>query len=270
MKRINIILTIITIILFIVLIILANLTCQNIAIYNASQSFLNSMLEFTEDNEDSVFSINSITYFSSCNADISTNSNSVFTISDLYQYTDIAIFITPTQEEELTQENTLKTVVISDIEYTLEPSIGTVNLYYKNINDFATPEYLEENLIENSITFDTTSEDEIDYSTPTLYNNCANPITLSYVNSNIKDSYTLSNDVSNISYNGSLLKTCGITLNSISCKLSFVITITNNLNETFTCPLTLTIPLSTESSTIYDGSLTLKDSTSYNFIKVTK
>ena len=30
---------------------------------------------------------------------------------------------------------------------------------------------------------------EIDYNTPTLYNNCANPITLAYVNSNIKENY---------------------------------------------------------------------------------
>ena len=46
-----------------------------------------------------------------------------------------------------------------------------------------------------------------------------------------------------------------------------VINITNNLDEKFTCPITLTIPLSTESSTIYDGCLKFKDSTNYNFIK---
>ena len=266
MRRTNIILTIITIILLTILIILGSLTYQNIQNYISSQSFLKSSLEFAQNNENAIFSIDKITYFSSCYADVSTNSNSAFTISDLYQYTDIAIFISPNQEE-FTQENTLKSVVISDIEYSLKPTIGTPNLYYKNINDFATAKFSEENKIDDSITFETTSEDTIDYSTPTLYNNCANPITLGYVNSGIKDDYTLSSTVSNIAYNGSLLKTCGITLNSISCKISFIITITNNLDEIFTCPLTLTIPLSTENSTIYDGSLTLKDSTSYRFIK---
>ena len=166
-----------------------------------------------------------------------------------------------------TAENTLKKVTISDINYTLSPSIGTPNLYFKNLNNFATSNYEESNKIENSIEFETSSEDEIDYSTPTLYNNCANPITLSYVNSNIKENYTLTDTISNLSYDGSLLKACNVTLNSISCKLSFVITITNNLDKTYTCPVTLTMPLSTESSTIYDGSLTLNDVTNYNFIK---
>ena len=81
------------------------------------------------------------------------------------------------------------------------------------------------------------------------------------------DSYTIPDNSSNISHNGSLLKTCGITLNSISCKLNATVEITNHLDDVFTCPLALTIPLSTEDSTIYDGSLTLKDNTSYNFIK---
>ena len=267
MKRTNIILTIITVLMLIILIILIGLTYQNIQEYSSSKPFLNSNLEFTQNNEETVFSIDKITYFSSCNADISTNSNSAFTISDLYQYTDIAIFINNNHQDELTMENTLKSVVLSDFNYTLKPTVGTANLYYKNLNDFATTKFSEDNVIKDSITFKTTSDDKIDYSTPILYNNCANPITLCYVNSNLKDDYTLSDDVSNISYNGSLLKTCGITLNSISCKLSFVITITNNSDEVFTCPLTLTIPLSTESSTIYDGSLTLKDTTSYQFIK---
>ena len=138
---------------------------------------------------------------------------------------------------------------------------------YKNINNFAKSSFDINNLINDTITFETTSEDEIDYSKPILYNNCANPITLCYVNSKIKDNYTLSAEIENLEHNGSLLKTCGITLNSISCQVSLVINITNNLDETFTCPLTLNIPLSTESSTIYDGNLTLKDSTNYNFIK---
>ena len=88
------------------------------------------------------------------------------------------------------------------------------------------------------------------------------------MNSNIKDEYTLNNDITNLSHNGSLLKKCGITLNSISCKISFVINITNHLDEVYACPFTLTIPLSTESSTIYDGSLTLKDTTNYRFIRI--
>lgn len=158
-------------------------------------------------------------------------------------------------------------MTLTDVKFTLTPTIGTPNLYFKNINNFANSSLDENNLITDSVEFTTSSEDEIDYSTKTLYNNCANPITLSYVNSKIRDNYTLAENVSNISYNGSLLKTCNITLNSINCKLSFLTTITNNLEEIYTCPMTLDIPLSTESSTIYNGSLTLKDEVNYIFIK---
>ncbi len=266
MKK-NIILTIIVILFTAILIILSIFAYKYLKISHSSKSFLDSTLEFSKNNEEATFSIDKITYFSSCNADITTNSNSSFTISNLYQYTDIAIFINHNQEE-LTHKNTLKSVVLSDINYSLSPTIGKANLYYKNINNFATSKFDKNNIIDKTITFDTTSEDKIDYSTPTLYNNCANPITLCYVNSGIVDKYTLNNSISNISHNGTLLKSCGITLNSISCKLSFVITITNNLDERFSCPLTLTIPLSTEKSTIYDGSLTLKDSTRYQFLKL--
>ena len=267
MKKKLIILIIITIILTIILGILVNYTYKSFKAYAASQSFLNSSLKFQEANEKTIFSINKITYFSNCNAEISTNSNSSFTISDLYQYTDIAIFLNP-NSENLTSKNTIKSVILENIKFSLPPSIGKPSLYYKNINDFAKPTFLKENLINEAITFYTTSEDKIDYTKPILYNNCANPITLCYVNSGIQDKLTLSNNVSNLSHDGTLLKKCGITLNSIACKISFIVTITNYLNETYSCPITLNIPLSTESNTIYDGNLTLKDSTNYKFIRI--
>lgn len=269
MHKKTIILIISLIISFIILIILGKLVCDRLGNYYYSNKDAKKYFEFAENNSETIFSVERITYFSSCNADIETNSDSSFKISNLYQYTDIAIFIENTvSDENLTAKNTLKSVVVDNISFSLLPTIGTPNLYYKSLNDFASSTFSEENLITDSITFATTAEDEIDYSTPVLYNNCANPITFCYVNSGIKDDYTLTDDILNISYNGSLLKSCDVTLNSISCKLSFVITITNNLDEKYTCPFILTIPLSTESSTIYDGNLILKDTTNYDFIRV--
>lgn len=266
MKKTNIILSITTLILLLILFLLIKHFFGIIQDNKNSNLFFEKLSEFTDGNEKKVFSIDKITYFSSCNAKIGTNSNSVFTISDLYQYTDIAIFINQ-NTESFTAENTLKSVELNDIKFSLNPQCGTPNLYYKSLSDFATSKYSEDNIIKDSISFNTTSENEIDYSTPTLYNNCANPITLCYVNSGIKKEYTLFNTISDISYNGSLLKLCNITLNSISCKFDFTVTIINNLDEVFVCPISLNIPLSTENSTIYDGSLVVKDMTSYIFIK---
>ncbi len=266
MRKKDIILIFILLICIVLLIVLAPIGVKTIKVHAISDTCADSFIKFQQENTETIFSIDKITYFSSCNAKGDTNSNSSFTISDLYQYTDIAIFLKP-NSENLTSKNTLKSVTISDIKYDLTPSIGKQNLYYKSISDFAKAQFSEENLIEDSITFETTSENEIDYSKPILYNNCANPITLCYVNSGLKDNYTFSNNISNLTYNGSLLKMCGITLSSLNCQISFTITITNNLDETYSCPLILNIPLSTESSTIYDGNLTIKDSVNYKFIK---
>lgn len=226
-----------------------------------------SIYEFIENNKKDVFTIDKITYFSSANAKSNINSNSSFNITDLEQYTDIAIFINNHADGQFNLENTLKTLKLSDVKFNLMPSIGEPRLFYKNINSFAKPEYDNSQEINDTIEFNISSEEEIDYSSPTLYNNCANPISLTYVNSNLKDNYTLTENVSNISYDGSLLKKCNITLNSISCQLSFVITIVNNLDETFTCPVNLQIPLSTEKSTIYDGSIVFKSDVNYKFLK---
>ena len=265
MKK-NIVLTILILIFTFILLVLSPISYKTVKAYQDSNAFTDSIIEIQQKNEETIFSIDKITYFSSCNAKGDTNSNSSFTISDLYQYTDIAIFLNPVSKE-LNSKNTLKSVNISDIEYKLTPSIGKQNLYYKNISEFATPNFSEENLIDKSISFETTSENTIDYSKPILYNNSANPITLCYVNSNLKDSYTFSNDISNLTYNGSLLKMCGITLSSLNCKISFNINITNNLDETYYCPLTLNMPLSSEVNTIYDGSITVKDNVDYKFIR---
>ena len=266
MKKNSIILSILFLIFITFLIILLPITYKTVKAYNDSNNFVDSIIKIQQNNIEPIFSINNITYFSSCNAKGDTNSNSSFTISDLYQYTDIAIFVNPVSDT-LNSKNTLKNVLINNIKYTLTPSIGKPSLYYKNLSDFATSKYSQENIIDKSITFEATSENTIDYSKPILYNNCANPITLCFVNSGIKENYTFSNDISKLSYNGSLLRMCGIALSSLNCKISFDITITNNLNETYFCPITLNIPLSTENSTIYDGNLTIKDSVNYAFIK---
>ena len=39
------------------------------------------------------------------------------------------------------------------------------------------------NIINEELKFEITSEDEADFNKPVLFNNCANPITLSYINS---------------------------------------------------------------------------------------
>lgn len=239
--------------------------------YTISRAYINKntfekdIIEIANKNEEKIFQIKEITLFSSADSDSEVKQNSTLSINNLYQYTDLAIFIKPVQEE-LTYKNTLKEVYIDNINFVNNPEEGTQSLYYKKLNDFATSKHTEENKIEKDLHFTITSEDTADLSTPTLYNNCANPITLSYLNDNIKTNYTLPDAFSQIAYDGSLLKRCAVTLSSIKGSVSFDIHITNNLDEQFVCPIYLDIPIELPDGTsIYDGKVLLKKSTNYTF-----
>ena len=263
MNRKKTILTTITIILFIIVFFLAYLLFYK---YVLKRNFESEILSFANKNQNTIFKINKITFFSSCDAKNKTASNSNFTIEDLYQYTDIALFITSTSEEK-TFENTLKKVSINNIKFTSSPTLGEPKLYYKNINNFAKSEISEENLINENLDFNITSEDEVNLDKPTLYNNLANPIVLSYINHNIKTDYTITDTSTPMTYDGSLLKRCNILLNNIACSFSFDVYVTNNLSQEFKCTIYIDIPLDLDNQSIYNGNITLKKDTNFNFYR---
>ena len=262
-KKAKIILTIITIILLIVVIILAFLVFQK---YILKKNFEDDILSFADKNQSTIFTVDSITLFSSADAGYKTNTANNFTIQNLYQYTDIAVFIKNTADED-TLENTLKKVTIENIQFTNTPNLGEPKLYFKSINDFAKSDIVEDNLITDPFEFTVPSSDEADLSTPTLYNNLANPLTFSYVNSNIKSDYTITDISSPITYDGSLLQKCNVNLEDIQCSLSFDILITNNLDQDFKTTVSIDIPLTSNDGSILDGNLTVRKDTNYPFYR---
>lgn len=257
-------LTIIVFLLFIIVFVLTYLLFQK---YVLKSNFEKDILPFANKNDKTVFQVNKIVMFSNCDAKNKTGSVTNFTIENLYQYTDIAIFINKSSTEEKNLENTLKKVAISNIQYTVSPELGQPKLYFKGLNQFAKSDLIAENEIHDSLDFIITSEDEANLDTPTLYNNLANPITLSYVNENIKTDYTITDTSTPITYDGSLLKRCNVDLNSISCKLSFDINITNNLEEEFKTTVFLNIPLETQEKSIYDGNVNLTLNSNFVFYR---
>lgn len=259
----KIILTITAVILFLIVIFLGYLVFRK---YILKKNFEDDILGFANKNQSTIFTINNITLFSSADAGYKTNTANNFTIQNLYQYTDIAIFIRNTASEN-TLENTLKKVTVDNISFTTKPNLGEPKLYFKSLNNFAKSDIIEENLISDSFEFNVSSSDEADLNTPTLYNNLANPLTFSYVNTNIKPDYTITDVSSPITYDGSLLKKCNINLEDINSTISFDINITNNLDQNFRTNVSINIPLSSADKSIYDGNLTLKNDTTYNFYR---
>ena len=189
-----------------------------------------------------------------------------FTIENLYTYTDIALFIN-NNSDTYTMENTLKSLKIENIKINNLPKIGTPNLYYKDLNKFANSEFLDENKINSMLDFTIISDDTADFSTPVLYNNCANPIVLSLVNQNIKTDYTITDTSIPITYDGTLLTRCNVNIQDIACSLSFDIYIVNNNNEKFKTTVYLEIPYSDSESSILDGSITVFKDTNFIFYK---
>lgn len=230
------------------------------------KTFENSIMSFAEKNSKKIFSIDKIVFFSSCDSKNKTSSQTNFTIENLYTYTDIAIFINNNSEEN-TLENTLKKVKISNIKISKEPEIGNPNLYYKSINNFAKSELEEKNIIEKELEFKITSENEADLNNPVLYNNCANPITLSYINQNIKTDYTMTDTENPITYNGKLLERCGVKIETIETSISFDIEIENNKNQKFKTTVFLDIPYQNESTTIYEGNFKTNKDTQFDFYR---
>ncbi len=235
---------------------------SNIKKYNLEKSYVS----FAEKNKDTTFSINKIVFFSSSDSKNKASSKSNFTIENLFAYTDIALFIKNYPDED-TLENTLKEVKISNIKFTKAPSVGEPKLYYKNLSDFASSNTSENNIIQSDLNFSITSDDTADLSTPTLYNNCANPIVLSYVNENIKTDYTITDTSIPITYNGSLLNRCNVSLDSINTAISFDIYITNNKDEKFKSVVYFDIPYEDNGKSIVDGSLIVNKDTNFNFYR---
>lgn len=263
MDRKKIILTTITMILFVLVIFLAYLLFNK---YVLKRNFEDGILPFANKNQNTIFKIDKVVFFSSADAKNKNVATSNFTIENLYQYTDIALFIHSNSEEK-NLENTFKNVSLENIKWNTLPSSGEPKLYFKSINQFAKSDIIEENLIQDKLDFAISSEDEANLDIPTLYNNLANPITLSYVNSNIKTDYTITDTSNPITYDGSLLKRCNVSLNTIGCNISFDIYITNNLDQEFKCTVFLDIPLETQDKSIYDGNIQIKKDTNFTFYR---
>lgn len=263
MNKKKIILTIITFILFLIVFFLSYLVFNR---YVLKRNFEDNIISFANKNQQTIFEINKVVLFSSCDAKNKNISSTNYTIENLYQYTDIALFVSNNSKEN-NFENTFKQVYIENINFNPPPSIGEPKLYFKSINNFSKSSIIDENIINDKLDFNITSDDTANLDTPTLYNNLANPITLSYVNSNIKSDYTITNTSSPITYDGSLLKTCNIALDSIKCNLSFDIYIINNLDQQFKSTVYIDIPLQKDEKTIYDGNITLKSDTNFKFYR---
>ena len=253
----------ITIVLIILCIMLITST---IRVYIVNKEFANNMSEIAKLNSKTVFSIDRIYLYSSADAKSKETNKPIWDLN-IYQYTDIALFINNRDSEGISYENTIKDLTIDNVKFNgLEA--GNPKLYYKNVNDFAKLDIANENEIKDSMQFNVINSGDADYTKPTIYSNCQNPITLEYVNFNMKEETKISDISTPLTYDGSLLKKAGISLSTIKCTLSFRVTIVNNYNQKYVATVYIDIPIedSFSNTNIYDGKI-IKNIENTNIVK---
>lgn len=241
----------------------------------AKEDFANQAVRMTEQNETPIFKVHKILLYSSANAVDKSENESLKDLS-ICQYTDIAIYIDNTSTiYDITPENTVKKLYIDNIKITPNSNKGHQYVNYKNALDFAKYKDIPENesdKIEYTIINTNEENEKHDYSSPTFYTDCSNPITLEYMNKDIITNFAVSNkSEKSISFNGKILKEAGINLQDINYSLSFNVNIINHKNEHFICNVKLEVELNKDNGNAMDkGYLYENTSVSgseYNFFK---
>ena len=242
----------------------------------ASNYFATQAEKIAEQNDNPIFKIQKIIVYSSANA-IDKSENGTLKDLSIFQYSDIAIYLDNTSTVyDMTNENTVKQLYIDNINIKTNSDMGHQYINYKNALDFAKYKKIQPNdnsSIDYQIINTNNENNNQDYSNPSFYADCSNPITLEYMNEDIKTNYATTSDSNTISFNGKVLQEANINLKDINYTLNFTINIVNNANEKFICPVTLNVDLSDNDGGIYKGYKYDNNSVSgyeYNFIKIVK
>ncbi len=269
-KNERLVFTILIIVSFVVFLLYYNLV---FSVVMARNSFANEMIAISDENENSIFNIQKILLYSSANAIDHSEEQSLQDLS-ICQYTDISIYIDNISTvSELTNENTIKELYIDNIVATSSADKGTKILNYKNPLDFGkykSIEAPENNRIDFNIVNTNSENENNDYSKPTFYTDCSNPISLGYMNQDILTNYAVSKDANTISFNGKVLKEANVSLEDINYTLTFKIHIVNNLNQKFVYNMKLDVGLDDSNGGIYNGYVFKGKNTSgneYRFFK---
>lgn len=232
-------------------------------------NFANQMVEISDENEQTVFSIQKIMLYSSANA-VDNSENQSLNNMSISQFSDISLYIDNSKiSSDLTDENTIKELYIDNIFLSTQSENGTKILNYKNPLNFGKYQNVEQasnNRIDFKIINTNQENESNNYDEPTFYSDCSNPISLGYLNKDLLTNYSVSDNSKTISFNGKVLKEANVNLDEIQPTLNFTIHIVNNLGEKFAYNMKLNIDL----TGIYDGySFKGKNTfgTEYNFFK---
>lgn len=204
----------------------------------------NTDVVLAEELKNSAFKINKILLYSSGYGE---NKNTKFQnanwILDIYQYTDIALY--------LNSSEAIKSLSISNF----KSNFG--NLYYLDSKKFGTEEILRNYeinpILEYTVLNDSNEKNLVNYNTPVFFADSSNPITLKFVNLVAKNFKIENNE--KLEFNGSILEKANIKLEDLKTNISFDINIKNYNNEEYNTTISFSIPIENKSTNIFNGSI---------------
>lgn len=242
--------------------------CINLFLrYQNKVSLEKDVLHIKSLNKDNIFSIDSITIFSSVNANNNADSKDYWNLN-LYQYSDIAIKINnKNKEQSLSSLNTVKELYIKDINIIKEPILGDPIFMCKYYLDFGKPIIENRNIINNDFYFNIINKQNVNYSDKDYYYDCSLPIIIQYKNDNIRTNFRISNNEGPIFYDGRLLEKSKTSIESLLCSISIDLYITNQLDQVFFCRVYIDIPLKEDDVTIYSQNIINKINCNYKFYR---
>lgn len=221
-----------------------------------TKEFENQLVELAEKNQIPVFYIQKIMLYSSAGIEDKSENKNLSNI-DISQYTDIAIYLKNNNEDGLTAENTISKLWIDEINIESNEKWKDKYITYKNpyeFGKFANNEIVSGTKIEYEVIQKNEENKEENYTEPTFYTDCSNPITISYTNKNIVTGAKVREN-SSIATNGKILKQAQVNLEELNYTMSFVINIENNLGQLFRYKMKLNIYLNAGNNELYNGYL---------------
>lgn len=109
--------------------------------------------------------------------------------------------------------------------------------------------------VSDEINFQVLDNETNNFEKPIVYNNLSTPITLTYLNKNVKTAFQIRQNETSIIYDGRLLKSANIDLTKLICGVSFTVAIETKDNIEYQCRIYFEIPYKTDAGTILDGNI---------------
>lgn len=231
-----------------------------VSVKRANSILTKEMESIAEKNKVPVFTLQKVVLYSSAEYEDLSAEQNLQDVS-IHQYTDLAIYIRNNEDDdgslrsknteyELTEENTISELYIDEIKLVSDYDIGTKLINYKSPLDMGKYRTIDNTIerIDYKI-LHKNEENKNDYSEPTFFTDCSNPITLSILNKNVLEHCTANND-GTLKLDGSILKNAGVEPEKLNTKISLKIHLKNNLNEEFVANVVVDNEID---ETIYEG-----------------